>query len=279
MALGDYNSGNPLKEGQIRISPSQVSMLSDNELGWYKSNVLGERNPSNTAMRLGTLTHYMCSCYLLGEFQPSDVEIVEWLDRENETDQWRVIDDAKLMAKCFKDNWECDGDGLLSEHWVEYEPNEKLILSGTADIITDDTVWDIKTTSKAKSSIGDYWMQLYTLAYIMRMNGRDNINNIGVIYLSVYDGSSTFVSKSNMLKSKKYDEVKEYIYWEGLNNEGKYEIKYKKPSYTPKVEPIDEDKMTMFIDWLKTKVKKINYAKEHDMVDILLSSNLLSFRV
>lgn len=242
MGLGDYNNG-ILKEGQIRISPSQVSMLSDNELAWYKSRVLGENVfNGNTATRLGNVVHYHVESILKGIEEPKESEVIDYLESQDESDMWRILDESKQMVNAFKDNYKLDLNGeCLSEYWLEYEPNDKVMLSGTADIINGECIWDIKTTSKIKSSIGDYWMQLYMLVYLARKNGID-INQVGIIYL---------VSPTKTLGAR----------------------------YVAIKEDVNEEKLSSFITWLQTKVKKIIYAKDHDMVDILLSSNLLSFRV
>jgi hypothetical protein len=245
MALGEYNSGDKLKDGQIRISPSQVSQLSDNEWKFYQRAVLGENDfTGNTATRLGTVTHYYAEAILKGIEAPNDSEVIDYLESQNEADMWRVCDDSKAMAKAFEDNYKNDlSNNVESEKWFQYEPNDKIMLSGTADIVDlkTNTIWDIKTTSKLKSSIGDYWLQLYTLAYIARQNDCE-VDNVGIIYL---------IAPTKTMGAR-YAAVKE---------------------------PIDEDRLAKFIKWLQVKAKKIIYARDNDMAEILLSENLLSFRV
>lgn len=239
-----YYGGEKLKENQIRISPSSIQLLSDNEEVWYRRNILKESSlRTSTAMRLGTLTHYLCECYLTGEEEPSEGDIIQWLEDSQEDDMWRVLEQSSQMSKAFKDSYPREWVSKSeSEVWVEYEPTDGVIFSGTADIIVGDTVIDIKTSTKKKSSIGDYRYQLLLLAWILNKNGRD-ITKMGIINL---------VPATKTLPAR-------YTYIE---------------------EEINQDEMKSFIQWLKLKYKKVLLAKEYgDDWEVVMSKNLLSFRV
>lgn len=275
MALGDYNSGT-LKDGQIRISPSQVNMLIQNDGAWFEYNVLrSKKHELNCSMNLGTVTHYYIEKYIKGEFEPSEGEIIDWLDSVGEIDQWRVLDNSKKMYKCFKDNWS-NSSKVLSEHWMEFEPSDLIKVSGTADIIIGDTILDVKTSSTEKYHLKDYLFQLYTLAYIARMNGMD-INNVGIINLVEPTEKVTTIRAKSPYKSKIYLRL-ENIVNERMVDEG-LEVTYiSRPKYKEIIEPIDENKMNELLDLLKKKAKKIKIGlKMGDNWDIIFNHNPLTY--
>ncbi len=182
MSLGEYKSGE-LKSGQIRISPSGISTLIDNQYGWYKSNILKEdRFTGNSASRLGTIIHHRIEHFYKGTAHNKQEEI-DWLTKEGEIDIWAITEAIEPMWEVWlKEYGNIYPKMDKCEEWLEFEPNDNIKVSGTVDGIVGDTIVDWKTTSTKKSSLGDYKYQLYMYAYLARELGH-TINNVSVCYI------------------------------------------------------------------------------------------------
>ena len=185
MGLFEYRAGTA-PEGGFRLKPSSISKLIDNPHAWYESNIQGKNDfHGNTNTRLGSIIHALVENYYTKEY--TYYEIVErakvWLEEKEEPDQWKIIDSIEPMYNAWVKEYAEKYQKLQTiEGWVEYQPHDKIIVSGSYDALDGDTVVDYKTTGRKKSDLGDYWVQLYTYAWLLRKNGV-TVNNVRIVYI------------------------------------------------------------------------------------------------
>ena len=232
-----------IKEGEILISPSSIAQMFDNSGAWYKSYILGEKTFSgNDNTYLGSLIHNRIELYYLGE--PIDKELeIAYLDSSNALDSWKIIEQLEPMHKTWVEQYgKVNKKPNELEIALQYSPIEGYVIGGSIDAIIGDTICDWKTSSKSKSSLSDYRMQLYAYAFIARKNGF-TINNIQVV---------------NIVKPTTKGEVKVNVL----------------------VEPIDEEYMKSFLSSLQLQVKRIQLAKDKpELAELLFVDNPYSYRV
>lgn len=237
----------PIKEGEILISPSSIAQMFDNSGAWYKSYILGEKSfTGNDNTYLGSLLHHRIQEYYLKRdngLVAIDKELeIAYLDASNAIDQWKITEQLDLMYKAWISQY-----GTASktpnelEIALQYSPTEGFVLGGSIDAIVGDTIIDWKSSSKRKTSLVDYKMQLYCYTFIARKNGF-TINNIQVV---------------NIVKPTTKGEVKVNVI----------------------TEPIDEGYMKEFLGLLQLQVKRIKLAKEKpEYAELLFVSNPYSYR-
>jgi hypothetical protein len=231
-----------IKEGDILLSPSSLAQLFDNSGSWYKQYILKEKSFSgNDNTYLGSLLHNRIEQYYVGEWIQKDVELA-YLDSNGAIDSWVIMNQLEPMYEQWVEQYA--NKYPKPEHIelaLQYSPIEGFVLGGSADAIVGDTITDWKTSSKSKSSLADYKMQLYCYALIARKNGH-TINNIQVV---------------NIVKPTTKGEVKVNV------------LK----------EPIDDKYMEWFISQLQLQVKRIRLAQaEPKYAELLFVDNPYSFR-
>ena len=246
------NNENQVYNSKILLRPSSLSELFDNPLLWYNKNIANSVVfNGNEATVLGTLLHQKIENYYQGIKDNQDTihdYINEKVLQGISIDEWELLDNLDEMFEVWKSSYnENFAKPTKLEHNFTVEPKDSIIyLQGTVDAIEGDTIIDWKTTSKKKSSIGDYWLQLYMYAYLARSNGVD-VNNVRVCY----------IQKGKVTPSGKPSPAQ--CYW--------YE------------EPIDENKMKLLIDNLKIVSKKIRFSLDNpDLVELLWNNNLVTWR-
>lgn len=244
MSIGEYNKGN-LKENQLRVSPSGVKFLLENTPHWINENVLGNRNVSNkTNMDAGTAFHYMIEKYYENQDMVNVVnEALEWLEKEGHTDTWEA---EEQLTKMF-DVWVNEFPKTIQEkpemeQWVEFEPNDKIMLSGTVDAIFRKTklLIDWKTSGSRKKDIKSYKSQMYLYAWLLRQNGCE-INKVGACVVK------------RPARRKKPTEDNEVF------GDSAIDII---------IEPIDEDYMSELIQNIKERIKLVEMAHSNELTPI-----------
>lgn len=239
------------EDGKFILRPSSLTELSDNPFLWYKKHILNQSTfNGNHNTVLGTLLHARIENIYNGLETNQDDEFAYLeLHKDVITDSWLLLAELDdLWNAWLEDYYPNNPAPTQTEFNISFEPIEGILFQGTVDaLISNDTIVDWKSTTKTKSSIGDYWMQLYMYAIIARANGY-NINKIRVVYIQ---------KKGNLTKNGKQSAAKSYFY----------------------EEEIDENKMNQYKEWLKMQLKKINIAiKDEEMGKLLFTENLLSFR-
>ena len=236
-----------VEEGEILISPSSIAQMFDNSGAWYKSYILGEKSFSgNDNTYLGSLLHNRIEEYYLkrdnGQVKIDKELESAYLASSNALDSWKIMEQLEPMYKQWIEQY-----GTASktpnelELALQYSPIDGIVLGGSIDAIIGDTVNDWKSSSKSKTSLADYKMQLYCYAFIARKNGF-KINNIQVV---------------NIVKPTVKGEVKVNV------------LK----------EPIDEEYMSWFLGQLQLQVKRIKLAKEKpEYASLLFVDNPYSYR-
>lgn len=230
------------KEGEILLSPSSLAQLFDNSGAWYKTYILKQSKFSgNDNTYLGSLLHNRIEEYYLGNSVDKALE-VSYLEDNNAVDSWKIFDALEPMYKGWVEQYGSKNKKPNElEIALQYSPTNGFVLGGSIDAIIGDTITDWKTSSKSKSSLADYRMQLYCYAFIARKNGF-TINNIQVV---------------NIVKPTVKGEVKVNVL----------------------VEPIDEEYMAEFLGLLQLQVKRIKLTMEKpELAELLWIDNPYSFR-
>lgn len=181
----EYNEGT-VKENQIRISPSSVGDLITNFPYWFKAKVLKQPydygKPDNRV--LGTVVHAMIDNYYSKEMSHEVLieRSSEYIINSGVSDSWDMIQMADVMFEAWIEEFGKKNKPSSSEQWVEFEPNDRIKISGTYDAIFDKRVHDWKTTASKKSDFGSYKSQLYLYAWLLRRSNVD-IDEIGITYI------------------------------------------------------------------------------------------------
>lgn len=180
----EYNEGT-IKENQIRISPSGINDLIGHFPYWFKSRVLKqpyEYGKPDARVR-GTILHALIESYY-GKHTEDYVmsQVPEYLEKMGITDSWQMMNDIDLMFNAWKEEFGSKHKPDSMEQWLEFEPNDRIIISGTYDALFGDTVTDWKTGSKKKSNIDSYKNQLYLYTWLLRKQGKE-VNNIQVCFI------------------------------------------------------------------------------------------------
>lgn len=232
-----YNEGT-LKMNQVRISPSGVNDLLGHFPYWFKSKVLKQDydygKPDNRV--LGTVIHAMIENYYTSQYAPEYVlnQSSEYIEQMGVSDSWELINKADLMFDAWVEEFGSkEGKPSSLEQWVEFEPSDRIKISGTYDALFEHTLFDWKTTTKKKTIIDNYKNQLYLYAWLLRKQGKI-IDNVGVCYIQ------------QPLKSGKVNIVKV-------------------------VEPIDGDYMVNLINRVKTASEKVIEAYDNEVIKNFLS--------
>lgn len=234
----EYNEGT-LKMNQIRISPSGVNELLNNFSYWFKSRVLKQSyeygKPDNRV--LGTVLHALIENYYTKEHTQEEVleKAGEYITNSGVVDSWKLIENVDTMFEAWKEQFAKEHEEPSKvEGWVEFEPSNRIKLSGTYDALFGDTLFDWKSTATKKSTFGNYKAQLYTYAWLLRKNDIE-VNNIGICYIQ------------QPLKS------------------GQVNIIVLK-------EPIDEDYMRSLIGKIKTASDKVIEAMDNEVIRDFLAN-------
>ena len=174
-----YNQG-VVPDGVIRVSPSSIKDLIKNRPFWIKSNVLKIRKQDDmTNANIGTVLHAMIEGTYKGLYEEEILEA--GLSYFEFTNSWRVSEMLKIMYSQWKETYYLtDREVKQNETWLEYQPNDKVILSGTCDRISDGVIIDYKSSGSKISSIDSYRGQLYLYAWIARKMGMD-IHSVRVV--------------------------------------------------------------------------------------------------
>lgn len=182
----EYNEG-VILENQLRISPSSVNDLLGHFPYWFKSKVLKQKyeygKPDNRV--IGTIIHKLIETLYTGEHTYDEVmaEGINYMEANNISDTWEMITKIGLMFDTWKEEfYNKYPKPRKLEHWLEFEPSNRIKISGTCDVIFDKTVFDWKSTQKKKSSISQYKNQLYLYAWLLRKEGA-TIENVGICFI------------------------------------------------------------------------------------------------
>ena len=239
MSIGAYNEGQT-KEGQIRISPSGVKNLIYNRPFWIKQHILGMREINNKeSLDLGTAMHHLFESYLLGkELSVSLPEAIEYLEMQGYSDTHEAHERLTKMFYMWKDNIHEFAEGeIKTEQWLEFEPNDKIKMSGTLDAMFGDTILDWKSSGTRKKSLDAYKHQLYLYAFIARQQGMI-VNNVGAVVIKT-PAKRTEPKGDEIFGSSAIDII---------------------------IEKIDEEFMDKFIKDLKESIKDIQFVIENQTI-------------
>lgn len=163
-------------EGRIRISPSSMFSYYDNSAKWFKSIVLGQKEPMNENLIIGSLIHNRIERFYNGLDLDRDEEI-EYLSKFSnlpEINDWNVVDVVdetwnylytEFLPNTTKPN--------SQEGWVEYIPssNDDVFIGGSYDYLRGNTIGDYKTCSTLPTGIKTHHrIQAYLYAMMLKFN-------------------------------------------------------------------------------------------------------------
>ena len=182
----EYKAGTKPENG-IRVSPSGVDKLLTNHPKWMQEFVYGiDRFQGNANTRLGTIVHALIENYYIKKYSADRMEekIEEYLEKEGVADRWEFTGKAYAMFNSFVENYASKNVVPdVHEGWVEYQPNSRIVVSGSFDALDGKTVVDYKTTRNKKDKITiEYRRQLYMYAWALRQNGTE-IDSVRIVYI------------------------------------------------------------------------------------------------
>jgi hypothetical protein len=174
-----YNAGVKPENG-IRISPSGIKDFIKNRPHWIKSNVLGIRKQDDMSnANIGTIIHAMIEGVYL-KIEPNDI-LQAGLDYFDFSDRWHKEEMLNIMFKSYmEDYYPTDMETQQNELWLEFKPNDRIIISGTCDRISNGVLIDYKSSASKVSRLDSYRSQLYLYAFMARQQGID-VHSIRVV--------------------------------------------------------------------------------------------------
>ena len=162
-----------VQEGEILISPSSIAQMFDNSGAWYKSYILGEKTfTGNDNTYLGSLLHHRIEEYYLkrdnGYVNINKELEIAYLDSSNALDSWKIMESLEPMYRAWIEQYgTASKTPEIIESSYQYSPIDGVVFGGTVDAIQGDTLIDWKSSSKSKSSLSDYRMQMYCYYFII----------------------------------------------------------------------------------------------------------------
>lgn len=268
-----YNQGD-IKEGQFRISPSQLNKFFSDSGSWYKENVLNQnRFEGNTSSVIGSLLHHRIEEYYKGNFINLDTlteEEFEYLARYKDNpvvDGWVVPEDFIAMWKVWLDSEWSMLEPIVVEPFISKQVTDEYIIGGSVDMVYKlpngkVVLVDWKTTAKKPSSVTQYLMQNKAYCWIYEQLGK-KIDYYSWVYITRPTRSAA--------KGKEGQIISEPKIWDGYytGNEKKgYELKDKF------MYPYTEDDSAYIEKQLKIITKCMTLAKKDEsMIDILFRDN------
>lgn len=158
-------------DGEILLSPSSIAQMFDNEGKWYSTYIKGENKFSgNDNTYLGTLLHARIEAFYNNEWLTKEDEL-EYLEQNNAIDQWKIMEDLELMYKGWLEQYgKKNPKPNILEQTYTFKPAEDIVIGGTVDAIMGDALIDWKSSSKSKSSISEYKMQMYSYYFVIESN-------------------------------------------------------------------------------------------------------------
>jgi hypothetical protein len=187
----DYNDLQ-IENCKFRISPSQISKFFSYPPIWYKDNILGEKDfTDTTATVLGTIIHAALESYALK--QPVNKEEIESHLIKMSTRcalRGNPIDIAEIrslypdMIKAAIDNYLRHNPPTEVEQPIYTEIMDGIYVGGSCDNRTDGTIVDYKNVSTKPNTDTipfEYKIQLLAYAYIYKKMGI-SIDRIRLVY-------------------------------------------------------------------------------------------------
>ena len=162
-----------VQDGEILISPSSIAQMFDNSGAWYKSYILGEKTfTGNDNTYLGSLLHHRIEEYYLkrdnGYVNINKELEIAYLDSSNALDSWKIMESLEPMYRAWIEQYgTASKTPEIIESSYQYSPIDGVVFGGTVDAIQGDTLIDWKSSSKSKSSLSDYRMQMYCYYFII----------------------------------------------------------------------------------------------------------------
>ena len=196
ISLDYYNGENEVGESNFRISASGIARYFTSTSSWYRENLTGldEGFIGNTASVLGTICHGFVEAYLKDELLDVDTvneylvkqsTIIDDLDVDRIKYQYPIM--VNVILRWLEAN--IDLTEVVSEQFVHKELLPGITVGGSCDWYTDDTVYDLKTTSAKtlpKNIAYGHKLQLLTYSKLLIDQGV-NIKYISIVYLTVDD--------------------------------------------------------------------------------------------
>jgi CRISPR/Cas system-associated exonuclease Cas4 (RecB family) len=197
MNLEYYDGKNEIPEGDIRISPSQISKFFDYPSVWYKNNILGiDKFKGNTSSVIGTIVHACAENYVVnGELTDKDKEEIDAyimkqaeeipeLEIEVVKTQWYPMY-TTLVNTFLQHNMPTSVEDFMSEKLLD-----GIHLGGSCDYYKDTSeggvVLDYKTsntlTPPSKIPWG-YKIQALAYAWLYKKQGKD-VRKIAICYIT-----------------------------------------------------------------------------------------------
>jgi hypothetical protein len=162
-----------VEEGEVLLSPSSLSQMFDNPMAWYKTYILKEKSfNGNDNTYLGSLLHNRIENYYLssrnGGYIPNKDEEVAYLDSNNAIDSWKIMEALETMYNTWIELYakKFPKPDLLEQQF-KYSPTPGIVIGGSVDAIVGNILIDWKSSSKSKSSLSEYKLQLYAYSFII----------------------------------------------------------------------------------------------------------------
>ena len=244
-------------DGKVRISPSSIYGLFDNPAKWYKSTILGQKDPINENLVIGTMIHSRIEDFYNGNEVDTDKEFdyLQQFVRLPEINEWNI-------GEVIHHTWKAVEEFLKSEtkkpdsmeQSLIYEPisNPDVFIGGTYDYLIGDTIGDYKTcTTLPKAISSHHKLQVLLYAWMLRQQGKV-VNNIEITYISKWKAGTISPKTKNVIGSKK-------------------------PEVIVIKEQIKEEDISFILDQVKNLGRRISMCKEDpSLVDVLFYVNPLS---
>ena len=180
------------ENGYTILSPSGMNKFYTNIKEW-KTNVIDGKQTffGNQATKLGEIIHLFSEYYRKGkltkEFKLPSLTVDSLISTSGDLDVKDLYSNYPIMCEALKENYlDIYPKSVLSEHYMEFELEDKVLLAGTVDEVdtTNGIRTDFKTSSKPykdETDLAKHYIQLSVYASMLERIEGITINTYRIV--------------------------------------------------------------------------------------------------